>query len=208
MKRRKALKNIGLSLSTVTMSPAVFGILQSCAKEESWQPVFFTLEEADIVSKTLEVMLPTTADIPGAMDLNQAQFIDGYLLAIPAEEEQAAFKAGIEQYLATTLEVTGKTTAKKLKLQDIEERLAYYLKADSAQQKNWDEEVTNKSADQLPSVDAVNFSVLKSLRSRGISAFKMTEHIGENVLAYRSIPGQQKGCVDLQETTGGMAWSL
>jgi len=27
-------------------------------------------------------------------------------------------------------------------------------------------------------------------------------------LAYSPIPGQQKGCVDLEETTGGRAWSL
>ncbi len=30
------------------------------------------------------------------------------------------------------------------------------------------------------------------------------EYIGENVLAYVPIPGQQKGCVDLIEATGGM----
>jgi len=27
-------------------------------------------------------------------------------------------------------------------------------------------------------------------------------------LAYAPIPGDYKGCVDLQETTGGKAWSL
>jgi len=27
-------------------------------------------------------------------------------------------------------------------------------------------------------------------------------------LAYAPVPGQQKGCVDLMETTGGKAWSL
>lgn len=38
--------------------------------------------------------------------------------------------------------------------------------------------------------------------------FKTNEFIGENVMAYAPIPGQQKGCVDLMETTGGKAWSL
>ena len=32
-----------------------------------------------------------------------------------------------------------------------------------------------------------------------------SEHIRENVLTYASVPGQQKGCVDLMEATGGKA---
>lgn len=115
MKRRNALKNIGLSLGTITMSSTVVSLLQSCQKEAklAWTPSFFSPEETELVAKTLEVMLPATPDIPGAMDLNLAQFIDDYLKVISPEEERAAFKAGIEQYLATTLEASGKETAKK-----------------------------------------------------------------------------------------------
>lgn len=86
----------------------------------------------------------------------------------------------------------------------------FYLKADIARQKAWEAEATDalENTGSDASEDAVNFGVLKSLRSSAISAFKITEHIGENVLAYDPIPGQQKGCVDLQETTQGKAWSL
>ena len=48
----------------------------------------------------------------------------------------------------------------------------------------------------------------RQLRSFTIRAFKTNEYIGENVMAYAPIPGQQKGCVDLMEATGGKAWSL
>jgi hypothetical protein len=41
-----------------------------------------------------------------------------------------------------------------------------------------------------------------------ITAFKTNEYIGEIILAYVPIPGQQKGCVDLMEATGGKAYSL
>lgn len=212
MQRRNALKNIGLSLGGITISSTVLSLLQSCQKEATlaWTPNFFTLEEAEIVAKTLEVMLPATPDIPGAMDLNLAQFIDGYIKAISPEKEQAAFKAGIEQYLVTTLEATGKKVAKDLSMEEIDSRLAYYLKANAKQQKAWNLEIaaTKKGDSTIPSEDAVNFGVLKSLRSRGIFAFKITEHIGENVLAYDAIPDRQEGCVDLQEATGGKAWSL
>ena len=45
-------------------------------------------------------------------------------------------------------------------------------------------------------------------RSMTINPFKTNEYIGENVLAYIPIPGEQKGCVDLMEATGGKAYSL
>jgi hypothetical protein len=32
--------------------------------------------------------------------------------------------------------------------------------------------------------------------------------VGEKVLAYDPIPASQKGCVSLEETTNGKAWSL
>ncbi|MFK7934486.1 MAG: gluconate 2-dehydrogenase subunit 3 family protein [Saprospiraceae bacterium] len=212
MKRRNALKNIGLSLGAITMSSTVVGLLQSCQKEAilTWKPIFFSPAEAEMVIQTLEVFLPTTPDIPGATDLNLGQFIDGYLNVIVSEEERTAFKAGIEQYLVTTLKVTGKKEVGDLSLEDIEERLAYYLKAAPDQQEKWSEEVSAAEEEngKMPSEDAVNYSVLESLRSRGIAAFKMTEYIGENVLAYAPIPGEQRGCVDLQEATQGKAWSL
>jgi hypothetical protein len=46
------------------------------------------------------------------------------------------------------------------------------------------------------------------LRNLTVNAFKTNEFIGENIMAYAPIPGEQKGCVDLMETTGGKAWSL
>ena len=40
-----------------------------------------------------------------------------------------------------------------------------------------------------------------------ISAYLTTEEIGENVLVYDPVPSQYY-CGDLQELTGGKAWSL
>jgi hypothetical protein len=41
-----------------------------------------------------------------------------------------------------------------------------------------------------------------------VSAFKTNEYIGKNILVYRPIPGEQRGCVDLIETTNGRAWTI
>jgi hypothetical protein len=45
-------------------------------------------------------------------------------------------------------------------------------------------------------------------RDAVIKAYKTSEYIGEEVLAYLQIPGGNIGCGDLDELTGGRAWSL
>lgn len=213
MKRRSALKNIGLSVGGVTMSAAVVSMIQGCTTQTenlSWDPSFFSAEEADVVTKTLEVILPATDGIPGATELNLAQFIDSYYNEVVKDKEKNAFKAGIGEYLAKVLSTTGKSNPQNISYEDIDEILAFYLKANPQKKESWDKEVSSalKENGKVPSTDAVNYSVLRSLRNRGISAFKTSEYIAENVLAYDPIPGQQIGCVDLKETTNGKAWSL
>jgi len=204
MKRREALKNIGFSFGAITMSSTIIGLVQSCSKGATWEPKFFSVEQADIIAKTLDVMLPKTSGIPGATDLNLTQFIDGYIAVISNENEQKRIKKEIEVYLTTTLDVSNKNKVSKLTSKDIDNRLAYYLKAEASQLKSWNKGLTEDD----PKNDALNYSFLKSLRDRGIYAFKISEEIGENVLAYDPYPGEQKGCVDLKETTQGKAWSL
>ncbi len=210
MQRREALKNIGLSFGAITMSSTVVSLIQSCSSGATWSPKFFSIDEAEIVAKTLDLILPATPNIPGAKELNLTQFIDGYIDMISGENEQKGIKEGIGIYLSTTLDSSGKRKASSLTTKDIDGRLAFYLKADTEQQKAWEAEAANAltNTENDASEDAVNFSILKTLRSRAISAFKITEQIGENVLAYDPIPGEQKGCVDLQEATQGKAWSL
>jgi hypothetical protein len=49
---------------------------------------------------------------------------------------------------------------------------------------------------------------MSSLRGLTIWGFKTSEFIGEEVLAYLPVPGEYIGCGDLQELTGGKAWSI
>ena len=212
MKRRNAIKNIGLAVGGVTMSGAVVTMMQGCSgtSNSDWKPNFFTIDEMDVVNKTLEVILPATEGIPGASELNLVQFIDSYFNEVAQDKEKEAFKAGIAEYLDTVLDKTDSSDAQNVSLQDLDDHIAFYLKADNKKQKSWDSEVSMalKNAEKELSRDAVNYSVLKSLRSKGITAFKTNEYIAENIMAYDPVPGQQKGCVDLIETTGGKAWSL
>jgi len=80
----------------------------------------------------------------------------------------------------------------------LDAQLSKYLKADQQQQNSAQDDKAYQSASAFAN----------QLRSMTINAFKTNEYIGENVMAYAPIPGEQKGCVDLMEATGGKAWSL
>jgi hypothetical protein len=201
MERRQALKNMGLTIGAFALTPTVASLLQSCSGNSklSWVPEFYSNEEAEIITKTLEVILPATPEIPGATDLNLAQFLDGYAMHVSGENERMRIKNLVKEYISMTLTLTGKETVSKLTMDDIESRVAFYLKADKFKQEDWQ---TGSSK------DSQNFQFIRTLRSGGVRAFKMSEFIGENVMAYSPIPGRQIGCVDLIEATGGRAWSL
>ena len=56
--------------------------------------------------------------------------------------------------------------------------------------------------------EVVRFSFANDLRGLATWAYKSSEYIGEEVLAYAPIPGEYIPCGDLQTLTGGKAWSL
>uniref|UniRef100_UPI003F5CC5C5 gluconate 2-dehydrogenase subunit 3 family protein n=1 Tax=Flagellimonas lutimaris TaxID=475082 RepID=UPI003F5CC5C5 len=56
--------------------------------------------------------------------------------------------------------------------------------------------------------DIASFSFANDLRDLATWAYKNSEYVGEEVLAYLPIPGEYVPCGDLQTLTGGKAWSL
>ena len=56
--------------------------------------------------------------------------------------------------------------------------------------------------------DVAIFAVLTNLHSLMIRAYRGSELVGEQILAYDPVPGQQIGCIDLDTATGGRIWSL
>ena len=109
MQRRTALKNIGLSFGALTLTPTVVSMLQSCQNTpEGWSPVFLTKDEATVVGKIIDVMLPTTADVPGAADLNLIQFIDVYLNGVVVKKNSNSQKWPQESFQALHLQLLGK----------------------------------------------------------------------------------------------------
>ncbi len=192
MDRRKALKGLGLSLGYIVATPSVFSLLQSCKNDPqiSWTPQFFSSNESFILEKLIDLILPKTTSLPGALDVNIPQFIDAYTNEVSSKEEQENFKKGI----ATISDSLGKSPNNEA----FESLLTKYLKADQK-----DKEVFSKNED-----DTLALKTLTNLRTMTIWAYKTSEKVGEEILAYDPIPGDFLGCISLEETTKGKAWSL
>jgi len=56
--------------------------------------------------------------------------------------------------------------------------------------------------------ETTRFAFANNLRGLTIWGYKASEYVGEEVLAYLPVPGEYIACGDVQELTGGKAWSL
>ena len=189
MNRRKVLQNIGWGLGAVATTPAISSLFQNCQREPSWTPKFFAASQWNMINELMELIIPET-DIPGAKSLKLAAFSDAYIDAVLNEDRQKGIRNSADAFVAQTLKITVKSSIDAVSVEELDEQLSKYLKGET------------------PEGEAAAAEFAEQLRSFTISAFKTNEYIGENVMAYLPVPGQYKGCVSLDEATGGKAWSL
>ena len=197
MKRRDALKGLGLSLGYVIATPTVVSMLQSCKTEANqWVPVFFTVDEGHVLKNLIDLILPKSELTPGALEVNVPEFLDLYAFKVYSEEQQNKYKKDIQGIINELL--GSKRKVSKITTDDYDALLSKYLKADKETQASF------KNSEKEKTV----FEGLINLRNTSVWAYKTSELIGETVLAYAPIPGQQQGCISLEEATKGIAWSL
>ncbi len=196
MNRREAIKGLGLSFGYAVATPTVISILQSCKSDSqsiAWKPQFFSKDEGSVVSNLVDLILPKTDDLPGALDVNVAKFIDLYLDKVSDKQTQDNVKKGM-----TAILIELDKPVSKLNTDDYDKLLSKYLRA----KPNELEAFKNNEN------DAIILNNLTRLRWQTIWVYKNSQQIGEEVLAYDPIPGKQLGCISLEEVTGGKAWSL
>lgn len=187
MNRREVLKNLGLSTGFLVASPSILTLLQSCKTEiQHWQPTFLAEDHGIILKGLVDVFIPPSDENPSGNQVNVSEFIDKYVDEVYMVEEQEEFKKGMDA-------------------------LAQHIK--SGYNESLDE-LTVENYMQLLDKDmqfggegSIVSDILNRLRNMTINAYRISEQVGENVLAYDPIPGAYY-CGDLQELTNGKSWSL
>ena len=203
MKRRDALKNMGLATGYAFAVPSTLEFLASCTQEakDNWKPLFFTDDEVGIIKKIADVILPKT-DIPSASEVGIHIFVDEQAYYMLDAEEQKNIKEGI----ATTNEAFGGNMS-SASLEGIEKFIKKMFDDYTQNAKVWQEK--QSKMDMLQDVERkevlVN-SFLTALRSTVLYGYYTCEKIGEEVLSYDPIPTKYEGCIPLESV--GNAWSL
>jgi len=214
MNRRKAIKNLGLSLGTISLTPAVFTLLQSCQNDLDWNPVFFNSNQIKFISEITNLIIPSSDEVPGSNELNLIRFIDLYISNVRNNDDQIFIKSSLDSFIENYYNKSNKNSLTNYDVEELDEILKYYFKSDVSKQELWSSDfnkIKNSVLDgsiESSSNDALSFYFLKTIRDLTITAFKGSEYIGKNILVFRPVPGQQKGCVDLLETTNGRAWTI
>ena len=214
MKRRQALKNIGLGAGIFVLGPSTLSLLQGCKNEPEydWEPAFLTASHGYALKKILNIILPAT-DTPGAADLNIPQFIDSYMDKVADEERRERFLRSADAFSRSFKKEFDKEQGEGNE-EDFEQLIKKYLKATPAEKETYAKRNTETQDAQVQGSevqiddDAGAFAYLTSIRGVGIWAWKNSEEIGENVMWYDPIPGEYIPCGSTNELGGGKAMSL
>ena len=211
MKRREAIKNLGLSLGFVVSTPTVLSLLHSCKNTvEPWVPTFLNIEEGLVLQSLVDVILPKT-DSPGALDVNVPQFIDAFVNETFEIEDKKHLKTEFS-LLINSIKTKYNKNINEVTLKNYDDLLASYFKINDDKLSNWETQIEAYKVTENPTTNgfesALQFDILNNIRSMSVFAYKSSEMVGENVLAYDPIPGVYIPCGDLNELTEGKAWSL
>lgn len=207
MNRREALKKLGVTFGLVMTGPALFRSYEvngfsNMPPLSTFKPQFFTQDQFNALIQAVDVILPETDSSPSASQVGVPQYIDSYVDEVVSLEEQPLIRDYVDRL------------AKRSRHTPMEELVEKSLNASEEEEKELYEQIdtyteAKRNGEEVSiSDDAAIFSIMHNLRDMCISSYKNSEYIGEQVLAYDPIPGEQRGCVSVKEATGGKAWSL
>lgn len=190
--RREALKKTALLMGAAVSASALTGILQGCkaTPELLYTPVFFTPDQARIVTEVAEIIIPKT-DTPGAKDAGVPGFIDTMLKDCYKKEDQDRFLAGLTSFEEEAKKAYGDSFIYCKPEQQVE----HVKKTHEAALKEMKE---NKEAKRPFILMAKELTLL---------GFFTSEPGATQVLQYIAVPGAYKGCVPLAEAGNGKTWA-
>lgn len=202
MNRREALKHLGLSFGIALTGPGLLSFAKGRSTSNIRENYFFSEKHIELLTKVVDIILPGTNELPSASKAGVPAFIDQYVAEVVDENEQKRISEYMNRLSAKAdTSDLGRLVDQSFNLPG-ERQGAIWGEINS-----YTEAVNSGTAADL-SDDAAIFALMYNLRSLTIEAYKSSRLIGETVLAYDPVPGRQQGCVDLQETTGGRAWSM
>jgi hypothetical protein len=212
MERRKAIKNIGLSFGAFIATPTALSFLQSCGSSmEPWTPAFLSEDQGKMLRKVVDGIIPAIDDFPSASGVGVHAAIDKYLDEVMPLEDRESFMTSLGQVYDDMLASTGESSFDGVSPEQVDAYLNENLKKTEEELEAMRAEMTKiyfgeAEITELPEGVQQDMFLI-NLRDMAISAYKQSEVVGKNILAYDPVPGEFIGCGDLQELTGGRGWT-
>lgn len=201
MNRREVLKGLGFTLGYTLAATSIMSLLHSCKTESKiWIPLFLSITEGIVLTSLVDLIIPKTESSPGALEVNVPEFIDLFVFKVYEDEEKIKFKEGMKSILMALNIVEDNISV--VKTENYDNLLAKYLRASKELQEFYND-IENED-----NQDTIIFKTLSNIRNTSVWAYKTSEQIGENVLAYDPVSGEQIGCAPLKDLTDGKAWSI
>ena len=199
MNRREAIQRTALALGYAITGPALVGVLNGCkaTPELGYKPVFFSENQARLVSDVAEIILPKTST-PGAKDVGVPGFIDGLLKEVYQKEDQEKFLKGLVEFDDDAKKTFGNSFIGCTP----DEQKAHF-------KKHHDEALANAAYSgatgwwNTGGGDDQPF-VLK-MKELTLLGFFTSEPGATQVLQYNQVPGPFRGCVPLEKV--GKTWA-
>ena len=217
MERRSALKNMGMVFGYAVATPTLLGVLQSCKDKvpyAEWVPSYFEKDKGYAIAQMVDVILPKT-DTPSATEVNVHVFLDEFVKSVLPEDQQAFMQILMDKFMNKVMTDAGKENLADIEGIDFEPALSKYLKKmsddeEEAQGKAIGDYMQAMMAGESAELDedVACYAFAGNVRSMATWAYKSSEYVGEEVLAYLPLPGEYIACGDVNELTGGKAWSL
>ena len=204
MERRVALKNMGLVFGYAVATPTLLGIVQSCQGKKvlDWTPDFFSKDEGTIIHTLVDILLPKT-DTPSASDVNVHVFLDKFAHEVMPVEQQDFFKMTMGKFTDKVLTDSQKETLADVDAEDLEPVFATYLKKQTDEVEEAHAEAVQayfmaveENGSAVLDDEIAQYQFATSIRNSTIWAYKTSEFVGEEVLAYLPVPGEYIGCED------------
>jgi len=189
MDRREALQRAGLVLGYAVSAPVLSGIWSSCkpTEELAYKPVFFTHDQARLVSAVAEIIIPKT-DTPGAIDVGVPRFIDQLLKECYKKEDQDRYLKGLIEFDDAAKKAYGDS----------------FIDLEPAQQAEHVKKIHDVALDAKKSGVKEQTFILVT-KELTIVGFFTSEPGATQVLQYNPVPGAYHGCVPLAEV--GKTWA-
>ncbi|HEY5824790.1 MAG TPA: gluconate 2-dehydrogenase subunit 3 family protein [Cyclobacteriaceae bacterium] len=193
MDRREALKRTAWVLGTAISAPTIMAVLKGCAAKPTldWKPVFFTEEQAALVSQLAETIIPKT-DTPGAKDAGVPSFIDLVVKDCYKKEDQEKFVAGLKAFDEQSKSEAGDA----------------FLDLDAAKQTEFINKVYKQATEAAKTAEpTADKPFILTVRELTLAGFFTSEPGATQVLQYEAVPGAYHGCLPLAEAGNGKTWA-